>query len=163
VLFILNPSTTRSLIIHDKLVLTDSKLYAIGFAKSTASYTLHVTVLNPSTAEVLRSYNVPANILNPWRESAVIVHPTFAHPVAVWLEGGVLRYVPLGLNPKEKPISAGGSGYVQIKDVGLNGQMVVIRKNGLGIVMRFEDDRITTKRLWEFEDAVRLPCLSTID
>jgi len=140
-------------------VLVDNKLYAIGFAKSTVSYTLHVTILNSSNAQVLRSSDIPANILDPWTESAVITHPSFAHPVAAWLEKGILRYVALTLTPREKPKSAKGSGYAQIRDVGANGQVVVIRQNGLGVVVGFEEEQ-TTKILWEFEDAVGLLCVS---
>lgn len=154
----MNVSIDRSLIIHDKLVLVDNKLYAIGFAKSIASYTLHFTILNSFTGEVLRSSNVPANILNPWTESAVITHPSFTHPMAVWVDKGMLRYIGLALNLDHKPKSAGGSGYVQIKDVGVNGQFVVTRQNGLGIVMRFEDGQIITRALWEFKDVVRVIC-----
>jgi len=148
------------LVIHNKLVLVDNKLYAIGFAKSTVSYTLHVTILNSSTAEVLRSSDIPANILDPWTESAVITHPSFAHPVAAWLEKGILRYVALTPTLRERPKSARGSGYTQIRDVSVNGQMVIVRQNGLGTVMGFEEDQITTKILWEFEDTVGLPRIS---
>lgn len=154
----MNVLIARSLIIHHKLVLIDNKLYVIGFAKSTASYTLHATILDPYNAEVLRSSHVPANILDPWTESAVLTHPSFAHPVAVWLEKGVLRYVPLTPRLNEKPKSSKGSGYTQIKNIAVDNQVVIVHQNGSGIVMGFEDDHITTKTLWKFEDAVRLPC-----
>lgn len=45
--------------------------------------------------------------------------------------------------------------------MGVNGQVVLVRQNGLGTVMTFAGDQTTT--LWEFEDAVCQPCISTTD
>ena len=76
--------------------------------------------------------------------------------MAVWLEKGKICHVPLTSTLSEKVKSMKGSDYTEIKDVGVNGQVVVIRRNGLGVVMGFENDHATTKLLWEFEGAVKL-------
>ena len=82
--------------------------------------------------------------------------------MAVWLEKGKICHVPLTLALSEKVKSTKRSDYIGIKDVGVNGQVVIVRQNGLDVVMGFENDA-TTKTLWEFDEIVRHPCTSIYD
>lgn len=144
-----------SLIIYKKLILTSNAIYVIGVAKSFASYTLHVTSLNPLTGEVIQSSDIAANIVDPWSEFTVVT-PSSEQPVALWLEQGNLRYVMLTPNLKAKVRATDVSGYAQVKGVGTSdfGQVVLVRRNGMGVVMKVEDNPISVQKLWEFKDAV---------
>ena len=76
--------------------------------------------------------------------------------MALWLEQGDLRYATLTPNLKAEASATGISGYIRIRDVGAGhlGQVVLVRRNGLGVVVKVEGD-LSVRTLWEFEDPVR--------
>lgn len=112
--------------------------------------------MNVTTGEVIHSANVGANIANPWKESATVLNPTLQLPVAVWLEKGTLRYVPLTPMLNGKPKSARESGFVGIIDVGAGsrGQIVAVREGGLGVLYQLDGEKTSATIVWEYEDAV---------
>ncbi|CAA7264034.1 unnamed protein product [Cyclocybe aegerita] len=144
-----------SLVLHSKLVLTPTTLYAVGLAKSIASYTLHVTSLSPATGEVITSSNIASSIVDPLTQFTVLARPDLAKPVALWLEQGALRYVGLSPNLKEKAKPIKGANYASIIELGLeqHGQAVVVRQDGSSFVLRLDGDVGYAKAVWEFEDS----------
>ncbi|KAF9528732.1 hypothetical protein CPB83DRAFT_813238 [Crepidotus variabilis] len=144
-----------SLIIHNKLVLTNDALYAVGFAKSLVSYTLHITSINPQTGKIIEASNIgTASIVDPLTELTVVTSLDLPKPIALWLEQGSLRHLALTPTLREKPKPLKGSGYTRIEDVGMahQGQVVLVRRNGLGVVLKVEGDKFTSKATWEFEE-----------
>jgi len=112
--------------------------------------------LNASTGEVIHSANIGANIADPWKESVTVLNPSLQLPVAVWLEKGTLRYVPLTPTLNGKPKSARGSGFIRIIDagVGRRGQVVAVRQDGLGVLFQLDGEQTSATVVWEYEDAV---------
>ncbi|KAF8153864.1 hypothetical protein B0H34DRAFT_661928 [Crassisporium funariophilum] len=145
-----------SLVIHSKLILTTDALYAVGVAKSMASYTLHVSTLSPATGEVIASGNIGSSIIDPLKEFTILSLPSSPRPVALWLEQGTLRYVGLTPTLKEKAKPIKGVGYTEILDVGLTnyGHTVIQRKDGSTFVLKLEGDVGSAKNIWEFDDSV---------
>jgi len=149
-------SFRRSLVIHSKLVVTPETVYAIGVAKSTASYTLHVTTLSTASGETIHSGNIGSSIADPLTQLTILTHEDLGRPIALWLEQGTLRYVGLTPTLKEKSKPLKGSGYSQLVDVGLgaHGQVVVLRKDSSSTLLKFEGESMTAVARWEFEDSV---------
>jgi hypothetical protein len=150
-----------SLVILTKLIPTSDAIYVIGVAKSTASYTLHVTTLSPSTGEVIKSAHVASSIVDPLTQFISLTRAGLSQPMILWLEQGTLRYIGLtpSFNQKGKPLK--GMGYAKILDVGLDnhGQAVIVRNDGSSFILRLDGEIGLAKSIWEFQDSVGLSCL----
>ncbi|KDR78137.1 hypothetical protein GALMADRAFT_94668 [Galerina marginata CBS 339.88] len=145
-----------SLVINSRLIQTADALYAVGVAKSTASFTVHVTSLSPSTGEVVQSSHIPSSITDPLNQFIVLTRPDLSKPVALWLEQGTVRYVGLTPTLKEKAKPIKGIGYAHIVDVGLNdhGHAVVVRTDGSSFVLKLVGEIGLASSAWEFEDSI---------
>ena len=145
-----------SLVIHTHLLLTDDAVYAVGAAKSIASYTLHVSVLCPTTGELLTSANLPSSIANPLREFMVLTRHDTDSTHAIWLENGFIKSLVLTPKLSNKPSTVKGAGYAQILDVGLSdhGQLVATREDGASRVLKLEEDGLSLTSIWQFENSV---------
>ena len=104
----------------------DSTIYAIGLAKSFASYTLHVTALSVETGELLTMQNIPSSI-----------------------EEDVVKFVTLTPKLANKPQGLKGSINAGIVDVGLSGHglFVVRKEDGSASVFRLDQGREDLKEL----------------
>ena len=145
-----------SLVIHTHLLLTDDAIYAVGAAKSIASYTLHASVLSPTTGELLTSANLPSNIANPLREFMVLTRHDTDSTHVIWLENGFIKSLVLTPKLSNKPSTVKGAGYAQILDVGLSdhGQLVATREDGASLVLKLEEDGLSLTSTWEFKNSV---------
>ncbi|KAF8963227.1 hypothetical protein BDZ97DRAFT_1038548 [Flammula alnicola] len=144
-----------SLVIHSRLIFTADTIYAVGVAKSTASYTLHITSLSPSKGEVIKSTNVISSIIDPLSQFITLTHSNMSDPVALWLEQGTLRYLTLNPSLKEKSRAMKGMGFAHILDVGLNdhGHAVIVRKDGSSFVVKIDGETGYPKAVWEYKDS----------
>lgn len=140
--------------IHTRLVLTPSALYLVGIAKSTETYTLHVTSLNPETGELITSANVPSSIKDPMADFFVICNGISDHNRIVWLGQGSLKHVPLVPDLNAKPVAVKNAEFEQLIDIGLvdHGHIVAIKKDGIARVIKLTDNGI--KSVYEFKDSV---------
>jgi hypothetical protein len=155
-----------SLVIHTHLLFTNDAIYAVGAAKSFASYTLHVAVLSPTTGELLASANLPSSIANPLREIMVLTCNDTDSTHAIWLENGLVKSLVLTPKLSNKPSTIEGAGYAQILDVGLSkyGQLVATREDGASRILKLDEDGLSLASIWQFENSVcnvssSLPCL----
>lgn len=144
----------RSLVILERLTITDSVVYAIGLAKSYASYTLHVVALSTETGELLTTQNIPSNIENGPDDFFTLSPSTSRDPRLVWIEKGVVRSLVLTQKLTNKPQSLRGSSNTKILDVGLSeyGMFIVKREDGSASV--FKLNKNTIEHTWDFADSV---------
>jgi outer membrane protein assembly factor BamB len=144
----------RSLVILERLTVTDSTIYAVGLAKSFASYTLHVTALSAETGELLTTQNIPSNIQNGSDDFLMLFPPTSEDPRLVWIEKGVVRSVALTPKLTSKPQSLRGSANTKILDVGLSehGMFIVKKEDGSATVFKLNQNAFES--LWDFADSV---------
>ena len=142
------------MVILERLIVTDSTIYAVGLAKSFSSYTLHVTALSAETGELLTTQNIPSNIENGSDDFFKLSSPTSDHPRLVWIEKGVVRSVVLIPKLTNKPQSLRGSAHTKILDVGLSeyGLFVVKTEDGSAKVFRLNQN--TIESIWDFADSV---------
>jgi len=145
-----------SLVIHTHLLLADDAIYAVGAAKSVPSYTLHVSVLSPTTGELLTSANLPSSIANPLREFMVLTRDNTDSTHAIWLENGLVKSLVLTPKLSNKPSTVKGAGYTQILDVGLgeHGQLVATREDGASRILKLDEDGLSLTSIWQFENSV---------
>ncbi|PPQ95955.1 hypothetical protein CVT26_016121 [Gymnopilus dilepis] len=143
-----------SLIIHSKLILTHDALFAVGIAKSTASYTIHVTSILPSTGEIINSANIPSKVEDPFTEFTVLTRSDVSKPVVLWLEKGTIGHVALTptLKEKAKPIIMGDV-FRKFTDIGLidYGQVLLLKEDGSNVVLKLDADGRLANSKWEFE------------
>lgn len=143
-----------SLVIHTRLVLTPSALYLVGIAKSTESYTLHVTSLVPETGELITSANIPSSIKDPMSDFFVLSGGISDNNRIVWLEQGSLKHVPLvpKLNSKSVPVK--NAEFQHLVDIGLtdNGHIIAIKTDGTARIVKLVENGI--KSVYEFQDKV---------
>ncbi|KAF4611826.1 hypothetical protein D9613_004025 [Agrocybe pediades] len=144
-----------SMVIHAKLTLSQSTLFATGFAKSTASFTLHATSLSLPTGELNTFVNIPSALADPLHQFILLTRPDLEKPIAIWLEQGAFRYVALTPDLLEKPRSVKGEGFARLVDIGLSefGYAVVLRNDESSFVMRLEGMVGQAKPVWEFDDS----------
>ena len=150
----MNRSFFRSLVILERLTVTDSTIYAIGLAKSYASYTLHVTALSVETGELSTTRNIPSSIENGPDDFLSLSPATSEDPRLVWIEKGVVKSVALTPKLANKPQSLKGSTNAKIADVGLSeyGLFVVRKEDGSASVFRLNQNAIES--IWDFADSV---------
>ncbi|KAF9007089.1 hypothetical protein BDQ17DRAFT_1407603 [Cyathus striatus] len=141
-----------SLIIHSHAVLTSSAIYLVGIASSTASYTLHVTSLDPSTGALIHSANIPSSIAEPLRQYTLLQAADNTGSQVVWFEAGNLKSYALTPELKAKPATLKpiGQAYGGIFDVGLasQGQLVVLKQDGEARVVVLKNGAL--KEEWTF-------------
>lgn len=160
--------TYSSLTMYSKLVATADAVYVVGVSKSFASFTLHITSLNPSTGAVLSTRPVSSSITEPLSELLVLSssHPDsqgkLRNSHVVWLEQGILKYVLLTSKLDGKTKSLKGLSIRKIVDAGLsdNGHFVAITVAGVNKVVMMEGDNV--KDVLEFEGVVSSYFISTI-
>jgi len=133
-------------------------VYLVGFAKSFASYTLHVTTLSVTTGELIASVNIPANIKDEQSKFVAVssqIGPTITACVN-WLEGSTLKAAVLTPDLKGQIMALPGVKYDRISDFGLstNGQFLAIKEGGAAHVMHFDPQASSLRPIWEFGDAV---------
>lgn len=142
------------MVILERLVVTDSTIYAVGLAKSYASYTLHVTALSAETGELLTTRNIPSSIQDGSDDFFTLFPPTAEDPRLVWIEKGVVRSVALTPKLANKPQSVKGSTNAKIIDVGLSEYgLFVVKKEG-GSASVFKLNQNTVEPIWDFADSV---------
>ncbi len=143
-----------SLVIYTNIIATPTAIYAVGVAKSYASYTLHVTALSSESGQLLSSAHVPSSITNPSSDLVLLTSNTVSR--LAWLEQGSVKSVALSTPLKEKPATIKGADYKRILDVGLSkqGYMVAIMLDGTGRVFRLGEDGSDLNNIWEFEGSV---------
>jgi hypothetical protein len=146
----------RSLVIYEQLLVSDSTIYAIGLAKSFASYTLHVTALSSATGDLLTTIDIPSNIVNGLGDHFPLSHTGVQNPSLVWLEDDTIKYLVLTPKLENKSTSVSSSGYDKILNVGLGdkGIFVARRVDGSSHVLRLESGKV--EQTWEFADSVSL-------
>ena len=132
----------------------DSTIYAIGLAKSFASYTLHVTALSLETGELLTTRNIPSSIENGSDDFFALSPSTSEDPRLVWIEKGVVKSVALTPKLANNPQGLKGSTSARIIDVGLSGHglFVVRKEDGSASVFRLDQGAIES--IWDFADSV---------
>ena len=137
-----------------RLSVTDSTIYAIGLAKSYASYTLHITTLSAETGELLTTQNIPSSIESALGDFFVLSSPTSEDPRLIWIEKGVVKSVVLTQKLTSKSQSLPGSTNTRILDVGLSehGLFVVKREDGSASVFKLIQN--TINHIWDFADSV---------
>src|SRR6266702_855526 len=144
----------RASVVYAKLVTTPSTVYVIGFTKSSASKTLHVSSLSTSTGELVVSTNIPLSVaVGPSDVLTLSSDTATLNPRAVWLEAGTIRSVALVPDLKEKPTSVMVSAYTRIIDIGLQskGHFVALTPNDTGRILKLDVDKL--KVIWEFTDS----------
>ncbi|OAX35578.1 DUF1620-domain-containing protein [Rhizopogon vinicolor AM-OR11-026] len=151
-----NSPDQGSLVMYSHVIAHPSTVYVVGFAKSFASYTLHVTTLSATTGEVIASVNIPANIKDGLSEFLAFSSspgPTTTACIA-WLEDGALKAALLTPDLKGKVLGLPGVKYDRIRDFGLstNGQFLAITTGGAAHVMHLDPQTSSLRPIWEFGD-----------
>ncbi|KAG0701659.1 hypothetical protein DFH29DRAFT_925728 [Suillus ampliporus] len=152
-----NSPDQGSLVLYSHMICDPSTVYLVGFAKSVASYTLHVTTLSATTGEVIASVNIPANIKDGQSKFVAVSSPTgpATTPCVNWLEDGTLKAAVLTPDLKGQVMVLPGVKYDNIRDFGLstNGQFLAITDGGAAHVMHFDVQTSSLRPIWEFGDA----------
>ncbi|KAG1816884.1 DUF1620-domain-containing protein [Suillus subaureus] len=148
-------STLRtSLVLYSHIIADPSTMYVVGFAKSFASYTLHVTTLSVTTGKIIASVNIPANIKDERSKFVAVSSQTGPTTTACvnWLEGDVLKAAVLAPDLKGQIMALPGVKYDRISDFGLstNGQFLAIKEGGAAHVMHFDAQASSLRPIWEF-------------
>lgn len=146
-----------SLVLYSHIIVDPSTVYVVGFAKSFASYTLHVTTLSVTTGELIASVNIPANIKDERTKFVAVSSQTGPTTAACvnWLEGDILKAAVLTPDLKGQIMALPGAKYDRISDFGLsaNGQFLAIKEGGVAHVMHFDAQASSLRPIWEFADA----------
>ncbi|KAF8325526.1 hypothetical protein F5887DRAFT_1065329 [Amanita rubescens] len=144
-----------SLVIYTKVFSTSYAVYVIGVAKSTASYTLHITALSSSTGQVLNDVNVPSNIADPASDLILLsLHvPHEYRPRIAWLEDGQVKSKALTPDLKNAVGKVKNVEFEKLLDVGLSsyGHFVGLKKGEPARLLKMEDDGTSIQLLGEFE------------
>lgn len=146
----------RSLVVHSKAIPTPDAIYLVGLSKNIASYSLHITVISPSTGELIGTGAVPSTILNGLTDFLVLSESASSSARVVWLEEGTLKSVNLTPELKEKPVSVKSASFKALRDVGLReqGHFVALKDDGTARVMKLSDDGKNIKGISEFAESV---------
>ncbi|KAF5352206.1 hypothetical protein D9758_009183, partial [Tetrapyrgos nigripes] len=126
-----------SLVTYSNLLITPQSIYAVGLAKSFASYTLHVTTLSPATGEVISTSAIPSSISNGLKDFLLLNKPSNP-PYLVWTESGnTLKFLELTPTLQKKPSFPKDKLFSKIVDLGLgsHNMFVVIKEDGTGHIM----------------------------
>ncbi|KAF5329789.1 hypothetical protein D9619_009250 [Psilocybe cf. subviscida] len=139
-------------------------LYVLAVVQSIASYTLHVTTLNPFTGALLKGQHLQSTLLNPLVQFAVLAASsrtvgaagavnTIATtpapatvPVVAWLKTRTLRHLMLTLELDEKLRLMPELGFKRVVDVGAHvygkDECVPVKADGSSslIRLRLEED-----------------------
>lgn len=142
------------MVILERLVVTDSTIYAVGLAKSFASHTLHVTALSAATGELLTTQHIHSNIENGPNDFFTLSPSNSEDPRLIWIEKGVVRSVALTPKLANKPQSLRGSSNTQILDVGLSEHGIFIVRKEDGSATVFKLNQNTLEPVWDFADSV---------
>ena len=144
-----------ALVIYTKVFSTSYAVYVIGVAKSTASYTLHITALSSSTGQVLNDVNVPSNIADPVSDLVLLsLHvPHEYRPRIAWLEDGQVKSKALTPDLKNAVGKVKNVEFEKLLDVGLGdyGHFVGVKKGEPARVLKMEEDGTSIQLLGEFE------------
>lgn len=128
-----------SLTIFNRLVSTPETVYVIGVSTSFASLTLHVASLSASNGQLIQSSEIPSSLHDPSTE--LFAFTSASSPSVVWLEQGLVKFLPLSPNLKKKPSKLSGDQFTQILDVGLSKHGVLVGLNKLGsTVLKIHSD-----------------------
>ncbi|KAH7906600.1 hypothetical protein BJ138DRAFT_1015952 [Hygrophoropsis aurantiaca] len=149
-----NSPDQGSLIMYSQILADKSTVYVIGLAKSTASYTLHVTTLSTTTGETLASVNIPANIadgLTDFLGISASSNSTIA-PCIVWLEKSAIKAALLTPDLKGQIMAIPTILYKSIIDVGLstNGQLMALKEDNTAQVLHLDAQTASLRPIWEF-------------
>ena len=144
------------MVILEHLAVTDSAIYAIGLAKSFASYTLHVTTLSAATGELLTTRNIPSSIENGSDDFFTLSPSTSEGPRLVWIEKGIVKSVALTPKLTSKPQSLKGSTNARIVDIGLSEYGLFVTRKEDGSASVFKLTQNTIEPIWDFADSVSL-------
>lgn len=142
--------------------MTDSTIYAIGLAKSYASYTLHATALSAETGELLTTHNIHSSIENGSEDFLTLSPPTSEDPHLVWVEKGVVKSVTLTPKLANKPRSLKGYSAARIADVGLLEHGIFVARKEDGAASVFKLNRNAIESIWDFADSVSRYILASI-
>ncbi len=146
---------TSSLVTYTKVFSTSYAVYVVGVAKSTASYTIHITALSSSTGQVLNDVNVPSNIADPVSDLTLLsLHvPHDYRPRIAWLEDGHVKSKALTPDLKNAVGKVKTVQFEKLLDVGLNdyGHFIGLKKGEPARVLKMEEDGTSIQLLGEFE------------
>lgn len=153
---IANGRANRSLVIYSKIVPTPDAIYLVGLAKSVASYTLHISIIAPSTGTLITSGDIPSSIRDGLTDFLVLSDSSSAR--ITWLEQGTLKSITLCPELKGKPLAVQSTSFKAIKDVGLRdkGYFVAIKSDDTARVMKISGDGKNIKGISEFPDSVSI-------
>ncbi|KAL1658638.1 hypothetical protein GGF50DRAFT_131591 [Schizophyllum commune] len=140
-----------SLVTYLQLVNTAEAVYAIGVAKEFASYTVHLTAIDPITGAELASRRVPSDVTDP---SQIMALTNGDQRAVVWLEKGKLKSIPLEPKLLARPLQANDADVEELLDITLanQGMLVVKKTNGAGRIVKLsEKEPGVTDTVWDFE------------
>lgn len=120
--------------------MANDAIYVVGLASSFASYTVHVSVLSPTTGQVLTSSTIPSGISNGINDFLVV------SDIVVWLESGVLKSFVLSPSLSGRPTVLKSASYEMLVDIGLgsHGMFVASRQDGTGQLLRCENGNLVS-------------------
>ncbi|KAF5367352.1 hypothetical protein D9615_010290 [Tricholomella constricta] len=142
-----------SMTVHTHLLYTPSALFLVGLSKSIASFTLHVTALDPRTGAVLRAQGVPSSVkhLDAYLLLSSQNKSKEKAPHLAWLENGVLKSFKLTpkLDAKPsavtfKPKTKSTLAYERLIDVGLarSGHALAFAGDGSATLLALGDGKV---------------------
>ncbi|GLB44268.1 putative DUF1620-domain-containing protein [Lyophyllum shimeji] len=140
--------------VHTNLVPTPTAVFVVGLAKSIASFTLHVTALDPQTGSVLGIQGVPSSV-EDLGAYVLLSGPTQTAdkkaPHIAWLEDGVLKSFKLTPKLNAKPTvvtftakTKSNAPYERFIDVGLvrQGHAVAVAGDGSATLLALGDSKV---------------------
>ena len=142
---------SSSLVTYLQLINTAEAVYAIGVAKEFASYTVHLTTIDPITGAELASRRVPSDVTDP---SQIMALTNGDQRAVVWLEKGKLKSIPLEPKLLARPLQANDADVEELLDITLanQGMLVVKKTNGAGRIVKLsEKEPGVTDTVWDFE------------
>ncbi|KAF7979908.1 hypothetical protein HWV62_40304 [Athelia sp. TMB] len=135
-----------SLIIYSRIIYTPTAIYLVGIAKSTVSFTLHVTTLSPTDGTLIASQNIYSALPSgsPASSFLLLTNAKSAQvPHVLWLDtnNGLSTF---NLTPDLKGAVGSWKGvkYTELIDVGLaeeHGLFVTVVEDGQSRAIRFGD------------------------
>ncbi|KAF9516661.1 hypothetical protein BS47DRAFT_1340546 [Hydnum rufescens UP504] len=152
------PTDQTSLNLHSRIVASRTAIHVIAFAKSFASYTLHVTTIDPLNGKEINTYHIPSSIQNGI--SHIVIIDRIDNPYIAWAEKGSIKSYDFVTG---HITSAKEKNYAEIIDIGLGqqGLFVGIQDNGAAHI--FSVGRGQSQgpiKIWEFADSATTPGVS---
>ncbi|EJD05202.1 DUF1620-domain-containing protein [Fomitiporia mediterranea MF3/22] len=146
-----------SAVVYSRIARTSSTAFVVGLAKSTASYSLHVTALSADTGEELATVHIPSNIRNGLTDFLVLSDDTDDNPYIVWLEDGQsqIRFASLAPALKGQPKALKGATFKSILNIGLNehGHFVALETDGTGMALKLDRNSQGISLVYEFDES----------